>query len=33
MSFAMDKAATYFSTSEKVHRYTVSGTPVEEKMH
>jgi hypothetical protein len=33
MSFAMDEAATYFSTSEKVHRYTVSATPVNEKMH
>jgi len=33
MSFAMDEAATYFSTSEKVHRYTVSGTPDEEEMH
>jgi hypothetical protein len=32
MSFAMDEAATYFSTSEKVHRYTVSDTPFDETM-
>jgi hypothetical protein len=33
MSFAMDDAATFFSTSEKVHRYTVSATPEDEELH
>jgi hypothetical protein len=33
MSFAMDDAATFFSTSEKVHRYTMSLTPEDEEMH